>query len=127
MNIIKRIQSAFLNQFGNNGIHRSDQLAVRRAYEDFARRHPDWAAAYFDEQFLVRHAALLLNRTPQVSRGSTALELAIEWSRQFWWNNQIKRRQLVTEATVIADDFLRTLEDELSGRSVVLAPALRGV
>ena len=81
MNMIKQIQTAISNQLGKNGMRRSDQLATRRADANFARRHPDSAAAYFVEQFLVRHAAGLPDGTPDISRGSKDFELATEFYR----------------------------------------------
>ena len=109
------------------GTHSSDLMAIMRAYANFARRHPDWAAAYFDEHFLFRHIGLVLKRNPEMSRGSLANSLAMEWGRQFRWTDQLKQRRLVDEATAIADDFLQILDDELSNHGMVLFPVMRAI
>jgi hypothetical protein len=44
MNIIKQIQTTITNQFRENGMRRSDQLAVRRAYAALGHRPPGWTA-----------------------------------------------------------------------------------
>jgi hypothetical protein len=126
MNIFKQIPKVFFNHT-SNGLSYLDKLAIRRAYANFARRHPDWAAAYFDESFLAQHMGPALVREPKMSRRSMAFLLATEWSQQFQWANKPKRRRLVREATAIANSFLQLLEDECSGRAAVLSPVARGI
>ena len=126
MNIFTQIQKVLIIH-SSNGASYSDKLAIRRAYANFARRHPDWAAAYFDEHFLVRHTAMVLKHNPRMSRTSMALMLATEWSRQFRWANKPRQHRLVIEATAVANSFLQLLEDERSGRTVVLSPVTRGI
>ena len=126
MNVIKQPMETLSGQAGNNHVRRSDQLALARAFADFARQHPDWAAAFFDEHFLGRHTALLLNRTGPVSRASMAFELAMEWGRQFQWQDQKRFQRLVNEASAVALDFLLALEHEIGGRQVTLSFGMRG-
>ena len=127
MNMFKQIQKTFVKQTSYNDMSHADTLALKRAYANFACRYPDWAAAYFDEHFLVRHKALVLKRTPPMSRASRALILATEWSRQFRWADQQKQRRLVGEATAVANDFLQVLEAEFDDQAVVLSPLMRGI
>ena len=127
MNIFKQIQKAFAKKTSNSDRHQDEIMAVKRAYANFARTYPDWTAAYFDECFLIRQMASLLKRYPRMSQGSMALILATEWSRQFRWADQFKRRRLVNEAAAIANDFLRLLDAESSGQVVKLSPFAQGV
>lgn len=56
--------------------------AIARAYRIFARQHPDWVGALFDERFLNHQGAEVLQRYLEPGARPSAAELARSWNNQ---------------------------------------------
>lgn len=85
-------------------IHR----AVYSAHRLWAKRYPEWEAAFFDEHFLRTRVLQLLSE----KRTITPTELAQAWVAQFY--GVVRREpQLVAELTPVAADFLYFVDSEL--------------
>lgn len=82
--------------------------AVYSAHRLWAKRYPEWHAAFFDEHFLRTRVLQLLATKASI----TPQELAQAWVAQFY--DGIRREpQLVAELTPIAADFLYFVAGEL--------------
>jgi hypothetical protein len=87
---------------------KSIQQAVYSAHRLWAKRYPQWEAAFFDEHFLrTRVLPLLRERTTMTPR-----ELAQAWTAQFYRGVQ-RESKLLVELTPVAADFLYFVEGEL--------------
>ncbi|MBL8058909.1 MAG: hypothetical protein JNK29_19545 [Anaerolineales bacterium] len=99
--------------------------AVAGAFAQFARQHPDWVGALFDEHFLSHGAAAVLNEylaraqparpTPALAvnwRAPYAYWLAEAWARQM--ADRRAARQRLAEAMRVAGDFLLALDAALA-------------
>lgn len=97
---------------------RAFQTAFAKAYSSFAKQHPDWVAALFDEAFLTGPAAPLL-ATLITRRGHPAPEdLARRWCDHL--GREATPHQLA-EATRVAANFLAALESELANQPILQA------
>src|SRR5690606_5223571 len=65
---------------------RSERRALEHTLSAFARIHPTWHGALFDEPFLRRFA-------PRALLALSPRELAVEWSRQFSYGDQRRRER----------------------------------
>jgi len=82
--------------------------AVYSAHRLWAKRYPEWEAAFFDEHFLRTRVLQLLSE----KRTIIPTELAQAWVAQFY--GVVRReQQLVAELTPVAADFLYFVESEL--------------
>lgn len=82
--------------------------AVYSAHRLWAKRYPEWEAAFFDEHFLRTRVLQLLGEKPTI----TPMELAQAWIAQFY--GVVRReQQLLTELTPVAADFLYFVASEL--------------
>ena len=82
--------------------------AVYSAHRLWAKRYPEWHAAFFDEHFLRTRVLQLLATKASI----TPQELAQAWVAQFY--DGIRREpQLVADLTPIAADFLYFVAGEL--------------
>ncbi len=82
--------------------------ALYSAHRLWAKRYPQWAAAFFDEHFLRTRFLPLLDQQATV----TPTALAQAWVAQFYGAVRLEQ-QLVTELTPVAADFLHFLAGEL--------------
>lgn len=92
------------------------QIALERTYTTFARHHPQWATALFDNHFLQNGAAPLLARCVTRANPPEAKEFAIAWADQMGLTNGERKRTL-SELTPVASDFLRLFDEELRVRA----------
>ncbi len=74
--------------------------AVARASTHFARQHPRWVAALFDQHFLTQRAMPLFERYLQPAAPPTAAELAAAWFAQFPYAGA--RMQYLADAVPVA-------------------------
>ena len=82
--------------------------AVASAHRLWAKRYPQWEAAFFDEHFLhIRVLPLLCEKATMTPR-----ELAQVWTAQFYRGVQ-REGELLAELTPIAADFLYFVAGEL--------------
>jgi hypothetical protein len=88
--------------------------AVTLAYARFAEQYPEWAAALFDEYFLIHQAIPLLAHIAEDGSSLDSVKLAIAWSEQLTWFNEEHRQSIIAELTPVAGSFLHTFEEELS-------------
>lgn len=86
------------------------QTAVRTAYDQFARQHPEWVASLFDQSFLDKEAAVLFanNTLPSATR------LAIAWCNQFGTGLSAKKAADIETALPAAKTFLALVSQELN-------------
>lgn len=95
---------------------RAFQFALARAYEQFVKQHPDWAAALFDHHFLTRLEVVDLLATLLSRRGQPdPARLAALWAAQLHRTNPLQ------EVEAVAAAFLRLLDNELAARSELRA------
>jgi hypothetical protein len=90
--------------------NRSVQTAVRAAYLQFARQHPEWVASLFDQSFLDKEAAVLFanNTLPSATR------LAIAWCNQFGTSLSAKKAADIERALPPAKTFLTLVNQEVN-------------
>ena len=86
---------------------RITKQAVESAYAIWAKRYPEWEAAFFDKHFLHTHVI------PRFSAGEipTAATLAEAWVIQLG-TNQERMSALTAELTPVAADFLYVVKSE---------------
>jgi hypothetical protein len=89
------------------------RAALASAYSTFVCRHPQWAAALFDEHFLTHRAIPLLARCVTRDGQPTPGGLAAAWADQMALMEGPRRQWLIAALTPAAADFLRWLEAEL--------------
>ncbi len=85
---------------------RSERRALEHTLSAFARIHPTWHGALFDEPFLRRFA-------PRALLALSPRELAVEWSRQFSYGDQRRRERDIRRVTAVAEHFQSLLSEEL--------------
>jgi hypothetical protein len=61
---------------------RALRRAVRHAYTAFARAHPNWVAALFDEHFVNTHLLPTLQMAAERGDKVTPMQVAELWARQ---------------------------------------------
>jgi predicted enzyme related to lactoylglutathione lyase len=91
------------------------QIALARAYAEFAREYRDWANSLFDEHFLAHRAAPTLALCLQRDDTARPEDLAEVWADQLGREGEARERQ-VAELAPVAHDFLNLLEAELRKR-----------
>lgn len=91
------------------------QVALTKAFADFARKYPDWAKSLFDEHFLANRAASSLALCLQRDDMARPEDLAEVWADQLGQKGEARERQVV-ELRLVAADFLGSLENELRRR-----------
>jgi hypothetical protein len=91
------------------------QVALTRAYQTFATRHPQWIAALFDSQFIAKSAAPVLAQCLLRDPRPSGEALAAIWSQHLGLTKDAQASRIV-EATIVADDFLAILDTELRAR-----------
>jgi len=82
--------------------------AIYSAHRLWAKRYPEWEAAFFDEHFLRTHVLPLFGEEVEIS----AERLAQAWVAQFH-NGVHGEQKLIRELTPIAADFLYFVTGEL--------------
>lgn len=95
-------------------LERAARLPLDSAYRHFAAQHPRWAASLFDEHFLRRHAAGLLQRRIYEGQAVSPVALAHAWLDQLHWPVSLRPLDL-DQLTSVAADFLRFLDEALEG------------
>lgn len=91
------------------------KVALTRAYNRFADKHPEWAATLFDEHFIKNSGAPLLLRCLQPADAPDGKELATLWANHLS-GNKASRKQRIAQATPIASEFLREFNQQLRAR-----------
>jgi predicted enzyme related to lactoylglutathione lyase len=91
------------------------QIALARAYTDFAKKYPDWANSLFDEHFLAHRAAPTLALCLQRDDTARPEDLAEVWADQLGHEKEVREKR-VTDLGPVADDLLNFLEAELRKR-----------
>ena len=106
-------------------LHRLRALrrALRAAYGPFAQQHRAWVASFFDDHFLVMHAAPLLLDAWESNRRLTSVQLAAAWRAQFSPTNAFADMRC-TEATQVATAFLEMLEVEIDAYPALAASCI---
>lgn len=90
------------------------KIALTRAYNRFADKHPSWAGGrLFDEHFFNKSAAPLLARCLPPADAPKAEELVDAWARQLTGTEPDSHLALPLS---VASDFLGLFEDELRAR-----------
>jgi hypothetical protein len=102
---------------------RTLRWAVRKAYRTFARQHPQWVAALFDEHFVLTHVLPLLQQA--ASRGDTVTpdQIADLWARQISMLPSL-RQQHTTRIVPATSHFLGLVTDTLAQTQVEHNPLL---
>jgi hypothetical protein len=86
--------------------------AKRTAYHCWARKHPDWAAVFFDEHFLMQGAAPYLQALATGAKVAEPLLLAGAWADQFPLVGA-RRQQRVADLLPAAREYLEILQGVL--------------
>lgn len=86
------------------------KTAVRAAYQQFTRQHPEWVESFFDESFLNKEAAVLFSNNSLPS----ATRLAIAWCNQFGTGLSAKKAADIERALPAAKTFLALVNQELN-------------
>jgi hypothetical protein len=94
------------------------EIALLRAYTNFAQRYPQWAGSsgFFDEHFLKHSAVPILARCLLRDGPPNATELASAWVSQFQLTGDAQHMK-IAEVSIPADYFLSCLDAELRARS----------
>ncbi len=97
-----------------SGVQQEIDRALMGAYRVFAREHPRWAQAQFDERFLhSRLAPLLAAQTGP--KGALTPEVVVQlWAGQRPWFNAHTRRAAMQALMPAAEEFLSLLAAELA-------------
>lgn len=112
MNAVLKIERALMEWLKRDYQRRVLQVAALAAYEEFARRRPDWAAALFDEHF-VRSRALPLLEQAIAGNGQVAPgALAVAWARQFSSPSALHRERQMA-ATAAAGEYLELVAEAI--------------
>jgi hypothetical protein len=91
--------------------------ALGRAYQGFARQHPEWAASLFDEHFIARRVEPLLFGGLSHSSRQAPADLARAWADQFGPSRRDGQPPPGAGAVEVAADFLARLAIELGRNS----------
>lgn len=92
--------------------HRPRHLkrSIHRAYQNFARQHPRYAASLFDEHFLVKTLSPAKQSSGEAAKRPSAQALARAWAAQFYSPGESQGSFDGVES--VAADFLAYLERE---------------
>jgi hypothetical protein len=96
---------------------RTLRRAVHKAYRTFARHHPQWVAALFDEYFVLTHLLPLLQDAASTGDKVTASQIAEMWARQVSMLPTL-RQQHIARIIPAATHFLCMVADELAEAQV---------
>lgn len=105
----------FIEALDERRRHRLEQRAYKRTVWLFGRLQPQWHEALFDEHFLLRFG-------PRAVLQMNARELALEWTRQFSYNDPRRRDQETGQMTKVSEGFQELLAatlDSLPDRRAV--------
>jgi hypothetical protein len=110
-----------LTRWFQTGQQRVINQAIRIAYTRWAKQHPEWVVAFFDEHFVTQRAAPLLNVLIVQQRPLDPRCLAERWADQFHFA-PTRRQQLIASLMPALANFLalfRTaLNNQLNAQSV---------
>jgi hypothetical protein len=70
---------------------RTLEKSVRTAYATFARRHPAWVAALFDEHFVLHHLLPQLAAAEERGWPLTPAAVAEQWARHVGGSPELRR------------------------------------
>jgi hypothetical protein len=96
---------------------RALRRAVRHAYQTFARRHPNWVAALFDDYFVRAHLLPMLQSAAEHGEPLTPNQVADQWAQQIS-TSPARRQQHSARIAPAATRFLCMVTDELNSESV---------
>jgi WD40 repeat protein len=99
---------------GLDPTRRAFQTALAQTYAAFARQHPEWTAALFDETFLNSRDVVPLLATLLTRRGQPDPAHLARLFAAHLGHPDPDRWERLGDATRAAADFLRWLEDELA-------------
>ncbi len=87
--------------------------AATRAYRNFARQHPQWVAALFDEHFIFTHVLPLLQKAASTGEKVTPMQVAEIWAKQISVLPKMRQNH-TARMTPIAGNYLSRVTDELA-------------
>ena len=94
---------------------RTIKQATLATYRGWAKRHPEWVVAFFDEHFVTQHAVPLLTEAIEGQRPLDPFALATQWADQFHFAAP-RRRTLITALLPALADFLALFRAELTNQ-----------
>ena len=102
---------------------RTLRWAVRKAYRAFARQHPQWVAALFDEHFVLTHVLPLLQQAAITGDRMTPIQIADLWAKQISLLPTSRQQQMarIVPTTI---HFLDMVTDALAETQVAHNPLL---
>lgn len=104
MNVLFALERTLAERRTANAERRAQRRALHIAMMRFAKLHPMWHEALFDEAF-VRHVFA------RAEGGVDPVTLAREWTRQFRYRDARKREREVCQLVPVAESYLRLLEE----------------
>jgi hypothetical protein len=97
------------------GFQREIDRALIGAYQAYAREHPSWAQAHFDEHFLRSLVAPLLAAYASDLSAVTPEVVVQLWAGERLWFNAQTRREAMLALRPTVERFLNLLASELDG------------
>jgi hypothetical protein len=124
------IERALMQWLAKDYRQRTLRSAALAAYGEFACRHPEWAAALFDEHFVLTQALPMLVKAAAQHQQVTPGALAEAWAQQMGSAPALHQRRQAA-ATAMAAYYLELVAEALElgydGRHWLGQPTLRAV
>ncbi len=117
MDMMMRFERALVPWLVQDYQQRTLRRAIQRAYVRFAKQHPQWVAALFDEHFVLTHLLPMLQDAAASGAPLTAQAVAYRWSCQFSML-PTARQQHMTRILPAATRFLSLVAEALAETEV---------
>jgi hypothetical protein len=88
------------------------QRTFSHVFSRFSYQHPQWVDSLFDEPFLRKHQALILERYLQDRTANAPDELIAAWAAQFNYVGAARRERYADALRPVAVEFLDSLGAE---------------
>lgn len=117
METFTKLERAVMQWLVQSYQRRALRRAVRHAYQTFARRHPNWVAAFFDDYFVRARLLPMLQSAAERGEPLSPNQVADQWAQQIT-SSPTRRQQIRARIIPAATRFLCTVTDELNNESV---------
>ncbi|MEM7802795.1 MAG: hypothetical protein AAF633_26635, partial [Chloroflexota bacterium] len=82
---------------------------IQRAYEQFTKEHPQWAALFFDQSFIDHQLTQLILLYRRYERAPSAMEIALLWDEYYGTGSLSERKRLINDLASALGSFLNAL------------------
>jgi hypothetical protein len=113
MKTLLPIRNFIMTRWAQRNERRLIKQATHMAYSRWAKSHPEWVVAFFDEHFVTYHVAPMLTTAIEGQHPLDPHALAVRWADQLHFT-AARRQGLIATLLPALADFLTLFRAELN-------------